>query len=365
MFFYDGSLLEGVMYFVLATFGDASGLRTNLAKSEAFPIRCTEEQILAALQTFPAKRGEFPCTYLGLPLHHSRLKAIHFQPLIDKLGARLAGWWGKHFTRAGRVLLCRSVLSAMVIYHLPVFKLPKWIIRRIEKIKRGFLWMKPGAAPGSRPHSLVNWSTVCRPKELGGLGIFDIEKFGRALRLRWPWYAWADQARPWQGMTLPCDATDMELFMASTDITIGDGAKCLFWLDRWMPGGAPKLQYPELFAIASRKSRTVLKELQDRNWLRSLFRLSTATELANWSSFGQPFGRWCCSHVRMRSLGVGPYRESTLRLRLIAVSSPGPVLRSRRPRCGTRMRSQISFCLAGAPREDLDGKQSGNSGVAT
>jgi hypothetical protein len=70
---------------ILATFGDASGLRTNLAKSEAFPIRCTEEQILAALQTFPAKRGEFPCTYLGLPLHHFMLKAIHFRPLIDKL----------------------------------------------------------------------------------------------------------------------------------------------------------------------------------------------------------------------------------------------------------------------------------------
>lgn len=275
---------------ILATFGDASGLRTNLAKSEAFPIQYTEEQISAALQIFPAKRGEFPCTYLGLPLHHSRLKAIHFQPLIDKLGARLTGWWGKHFTRAGRVLLCRSVLSAMVIYHLVVFKLPKWIIRQIEKIKRGFLWMNPRAVSGSRPHSRVNWSTVCRPKELGSLGVFDInEKFGRALRLRWPWYAWTDQARPWQGIALPCDATDMELFRASTDITIGDGAKCLFWHDRWMPGGALKLQFPELFAIASRKFRTALKELQDRNWLRSLFRLTTATELAQlvklWASF--------------------------------------------------------------------------------
>ena len=78
---------------ILQVFGDASGLCTNLHKSEAFPICCTEEQILAALAIFPAKRGAFPCTYLGLPLHHSRLKAVHFQPLIDKIGARLAGWW--------------------------------------------------------------------------------------------------------------------------------------------------------------------------------------------------------------------------------------------------------------------------------
>ena len=90
-----------VVCHLLDAFGRASGLRTNLEKSEAFPIQCSEEQILAALAIFPAKRGSFPCTYLGLPLHHSRLKAVHFQPLIDKLGTRLAGWWGKHFTRAG------------------------------------------------------------------------------------------------------------------------------------------------------------------------------------------------------------------------------------------------------------------------
>jgi hypothetical protein len=69
-------------------------------------------------------------------LHHSRIKAKNFQPLLDHLGARLAGWWAMHFTRAGRVLLCRSVLSSMVLYHLAIFKLPKWIIKRIERIKR-------------------------------------------------------------------------------------------------------------------------------------------------------------------------------------------------------------------------------------
>ena len=46
----------------------------------------------------------------------------------------MAGWLGKHFTRAGRVLLCRDVLSSMIVYHLAVLKLPKWIVKRIEKI---------------------------------------------------------------------------------------------------------------------------------------------------------------------------------------------------------------------------------------
>jgi hypothetical protein len=143
-----------------------------------------------------------------------RLKAVYFQPLIDKIGKRLAGWWGKHFTRAGKVILCRSVLSSMVLYHLAVFKLPAWVLKRIEKIMRSFLWMKPGATPGARPHSLVNWRTVCRPKELGGLGVLDLERFGRAMRLRWLWYAWTDPARPWVGTDHPCDDADMALFFA-------------------------------------------------------------------------------------------------------------------------------------------------------
>jgi hypothetical protein len=36
----------------------------------------------------------------------------------------------------------------MVLYHLAVFKLPKWVIKRIKKIKRSFIWMKPGATQG-------------------------------------------------------------------------------------------------------------------------------------------------------------------------------------------------------------------------
>jgi hypothetical protein len=123
---------------ILDTFGGASGLRTNLAKSEAFPNKVQRGADFRGVANFPAKRSVFPCTYLRLPVHHSWLKAIYFQPLIDKLGVRLAGWWAKHFTKAVRVLLCRSVLPTMVIYHLAVSELPAWIIRRIDKIKRNF-----------------------------------------------------------------------------------------------------------------------------------------------------------------------------------------------------------------------------------
>ena len=141
---------------ILEKFGDATGLHTNLAKTEIFPIRCTDAQIAAALTCFPARQGSFPCTYLGLPLHFARLKAANFQPLIDKIGARLVGWRGKHFTRAGRVILAKAVLSSMVTYYLRIFILLNWVIRRIDKIRRGFIRMKGTADQNTTSHSLVN-----------------------------------------------------------------------------------------------------------------------------------------------------------------------------------------------------------------
>jgi hypothetical protein len=42
----------------------------------------------------------------------------------------------------------------------------------------------------------VNWQTYLRPKNLGGLGIKDLEKFNRALRLRWLWHNWDQQEKP-------------------------------------------------------------------------------------------------------------------------------------------------------------------------
>jgi hypothetical protein len=42
---------------------------TNRAKCVVFPIRCDNIDVAAAMEGFACPIKEFPCTYLGLPLH--------------------------------------------------------------------------------------------------------------------------------------------------------------------------------------------------------------------------------------------------------------------------------------------------------
>ena len=81
------------------------------------------------------------------------------------------------------------------IYCITVFPLAVWARKKIDKIRRSFLWKGEGNANGG--HCLVNWPTVCMPKDLGDMGVPDLERFGRALRLRWLWQEWTYDFNPW------------------------------------------------------------------------------------------------------------------------------------------------------------------------
>lgn len=67
------------------------------------------------------------------------------------------------------------------------------------------------------------------PKEMGGLGILDLERFSSSLRLRWLWMRWQDQSRPWDKMELPCNDRNIQLFQACNKIQIGDGNNFFFF----------------------------------------------------------------------------------------------------------------------------------------
>lgn len=171
------------LFHILDNFGWATGLQLNLTKCTVAPIRCSALNLDQILQGFAGQRVAFPITYLGLPLTLGRLRIIHVQRTLDNTRTRLAGWQGKLLNPAGRRELVRSVLSTIPIYLLTSLKAPKQLLRDLDKARRRFLWCGNSEISGGK--CKVGWPYVIRPIVFGGLGILDLDKFSRALRLRW------------------------------------------------------------------------------------------------------------------------------------------------------------------------------------
>jgi hypothetical protein len=158
-------------------------------------------------------------------------------------------------SREGRLVLLMVVLSSLTIYMMTVHKFLAWVIEKIEKRCRAWLWRGEGTCHGG--HCWVQWNIVCRTKESGGLGVHHLCKFSRVLRLRWLWTAWRHPDCSWVSAPLPCDAKDRQLFAAGcyhrdyARVRISGG----FWCDFWLHGRAPREIVPTLFKIASRKHR--------------------------------------------------------------------------------------------------------------
>jgi hypothetical protein len=206
--------------------------------------------------------------YLGLPLSVGALRKADFQPLEDKTAGKIPAWNGKFITTAGRTALVKSVLSSQSIYHLTSLNVPADSMHNMKKVERAFSWAGTDKVSGGK--CKVNWDIVCRPKHLGGLGVLNRELFARALRLRCPWQEWKEPNKIWVGLGNPCDDTDMDLFYASTTITLGNGKKTPFWKAPWLNGNRPIDIAPLIYNISTRKNWNVKKAMANNGWISKI-----------------------------------------------------------------------------------------------
>ena len=124
---------------VLKEFYLLSRLKINYTKSKFFisPNYNTKKKWWFS-GILRVKNTETPSKYLGIELGHMNHKRSFFQPLLNKIQKRLAGWKGHHLSQDERLTLIKSTLASIPNYSLSCFKAPDYIYRKINQIVRSF-----------------------------------------------------------------------------------------------------------------------------------------------------------------------------------------------------------------------------------
>ncbi|CAN1177926.1 Putative ribonuclease H protein At1g65750 [Linum perenne] len=195
--------------------------------------------------------------YLGVPLLHGRVKHSTYDFILSRLDVKLAGWKANNLSLAGRVTLASSVLNAIPSYVMQTALLPASICEGIDRKIRYFIW---GSVEGARKIHNINWETVCKPKNLGGLGLRSARELNKAFIMKIVWglidrpsELWAQVLsskylkRSESGYVLArktgFSAVWRGMMKVWPDVINGiqwsvrDGKTTKFWTDRWLDSG--------------------------------------------------------------------------------------------------------------------------------
>jgi len=69
------------------------------------------------------------------------------------------------------------------------------VVDKLVRIQRNFLW---GWGAEGRKIAWASWKKVCKPRELGGLGVIDLKLFNLALLGKWIWRLGTDKGGLWK-----------------------------------------------------------------------------------------------------------------------------------------------------------------------
>ncbi|RLN13367.1 hypothetical protein C2845_PM09G09680 [Panicum miliaceum] len=161
-------------------------------------------------------------------------------------------------------------MSAVTIHTAIAISISPWVIKCIDKRRRAFLWRGTEVAAGD--HCALAWPKVCRPPELGGLGVPDLTIQGFALRMRWFWLR-TDPNRPWSHLPDHPEGIVDSMFSTSISVEVGNGVRTYFWSDRWIDGKSIGEIAPDLLAAVrprTRKQRTIAQGLPNRAWVKDI-----------------------------------------------------------------------------------------------
>jgi len=123
----------------LNSFGECTGLKTNLQKSQMVFGGANHILQQQCLHTVGLRECTLPLKYLRVPIVASKLTKIECATLVDKITAKIHTWATRHISYAGRLSLINNVIFGIFNYWALIFILPTEVIEKLTKLCRNFL----------------------------------------------------------------------------------------------------------------------------------------------------------------------------------------------------------------------------------
>jgi hypothetical protein len=180
LFANDSLLLEGASIRIAKSFDTdlrnycrVSGALVNERKSEVFSWNIGQPELtgITTLLGFKGQTNWDRFKYLGLPIISGINKRSLWSDVISKIKSKISAWGGYCLTKAGKVILIKSLLSALPNFQAAFFLAPTNVMEQISKLLRDFLWQ--GGKGNEKKMHLVSWEVVKKSMAEGGLQIRD------------------------------------------------------------------------------------------------------------------------------------------------------------------------------------------------
>ncbi|GJQ94396.1 RNA-directed DNA polymerase, eukaryota [Tanacetum coccineum] len=156
---------------VLKCFYMASGLKINLSKSKLSGIGVSKREVDEAAAIVGCSTLSFPFQYLGVKIGAPMSRIKSWNEVIEKVSSRLSKWKIQTLSSGGRLTLIKSVLNALPLYYMSLFKAPKAVLKALESLRSNFF---NGASKEDRKMVLVRWDKIMASKSKGGLGVSSL-----------------------------------------------------------------------------------------------------------------------------------------------------------------------------------------------
>ncbi|KEH26485.1 hypothetical protein MTR_6g461940 [Medicago truncatula] len=124
----------------LVLFEAMSGLKVNFHKSSLVGVNINASWLSEAASVLGCKVGKIPFLYLGLPIRGNPRRLLFWEPIVNCIKSRLSGWHSRYLSFGGRLILLKSVLTALPVYALSFFKAPSGEVCGVGCCWLGMAW---------------------------------------------------------------------------------------------------------------------------------------------------------------------------------------------------------------------------------